>query len=55
MRHLLHRLRHRLHLQPIIIVAKWHDEELWVGAECMMCGEVSGAHKSYRNVQRVRI
>lgn len=41
---LLHRLRHRLHLQRGFIVSEWFEGRLWIGFRCETCGEVTGAH-----------
>ncbi len=41
---MMHRLRHWLHWQPIEVVTAWWGNELWIGARCVICGEVSGAH-----------
>lgn len=48
----LHRVRHWLNWQPITVVTEWRGPELWVGAECVKCGEVSGWHAS-RHHRRV--
>lgn len=41
-----HRIRHWLHWQPIEVVSEWRGSELWVGARCVICGEVTGWHTS---------
>jgi hypothetical protein len=46
LRHKLHRLRHKLHRQPIEVVSGWRDGELWIGARCVICGEMTGWHKA---------
>jgi hypothetical protein len=43
---LLHRLRHWFHWQPVEVVSEWRDTELWIGARCVICGEVTGWHAS---------
>ena len=47
-----HRMRHWFHWQPIEIVSEWRDTELWIGARCVLCGEVSGWHVSRRTRAR---
>jgi hypothetical protein len=41
MRWLLHRLRHWFEWQPIEVVSETRNGEVWVGARCVICGEVS--------------
>jgi hypothetical protein len=38
----LHRLQHRLHIQPSAIVLEWHNGRIWTGAKCLVCGQFSG-------------
>jgi hypothetical protein len=47
MRWWLHRLRHLMHWQRGHVVTAYNDKgELWIGFRCVVCGEVTGAHKS---------
>jgi hypothetical protein len=46
LRYMRHRLRHWLCLQPVQVVTEWWGEELWVGAQCVICGEVTDAGKT---------
>ncbi len=43
---LLHRVRHWLHWQPIEIVSEMRDNAVWIGARCVVCGEVIGWHRT---------
>jgi hypothetical protein len=43
---MLHRIRHWLHLQPIVVVSEWRGLDLWIGAQCVVCGEITGWHRS---------
>jgi hypothetical protein len=44
---LKHRLLHWLQWQPIVVVSEWRHGELWIGAQCVICGKVTGWHKSH--------
>ena len=41
-------MRHWLHLQPIEVITEWREDTLWLGARCVICGEVSGWHPTRR-------
>jgi hypothetical protein len=45
---MLHRLRHWLHWQPIVVVTEWRGDRLWIGAQCVICGLVTGWHEIKR-------
>jgi hypothetical protein len=42
----LHRVRHWLHWQPIEIVSERRNSRLWIGARCVICGQVTGWHET---------
>lgn len=46
MRAALHRVRHWLGWQPIEVVTEWRNRVLFIGARCVVCGEVDGWHSS---------
>jgi hypothetical protein len=43
----MHRIRHWLHWQPIEVVSEWRGPDLWIGARCVVCDEVTGWHRSH--------
>lgn len=46
MKRQLHRLRHWLHWQPIEVISEWRGTQLWIGARCVVCGEVTSWTRS---------
>jgi hypothetical protein len=49
---MLHWLRHWLRWQPIVVVSEWRGETLWIGAQCVICGKVSGWHESRLTIDK---
>jgi len=49
---MLHWLRHWLRWQPIVVVSEWRGEALWIGAQCVICGKVSGWHESRLTIDK---
>jgi hypothetical protein len=47
LRHLLHRLIHRLGWQHGHVVSRWHDGWLEIGFRCAKCREVTHVHRSH--------
>jgi len=44
---MFHRIRHWLHWQPIEVVSEMRGPDCWIGARCVICGEVTGWHRSH--------
>jgi hypothetical protein len=51
---MLHRLRHWFHWQPIVVVSEWRGKSLWIGARCVICGEVTNPDYTRMAMQRCR-